>query len=122
MFLTQLAIKNAKPRETPYKLRDGHGLFLLVSPNGSKLWRLRYRFSDKQNMLSFGAFPEVSLASARTKRDEARKLLAEGVDPSQQRKARTRSPRRWRREILSERSSRTDPVELEDEGAAEVHD
>ena len=86
MLLTQLAIKNAKPREKPYKLRDGNGLYLLVSPNGSKLWRLRYRFNDKQNMLSFGAFPEVSLASARTKRDEARKLLAEGVDPSQQRR------------------------------------
>jgi Arm DNA-binding domain len=67
MFLTQLAIKNAKPREKPYKLRDGNGLYLLVSPNGSKLWRLRFRFSDKQNMLSFGAFPEVSLASARAK-------------------------------------------------------
>lgn len=86
MLLTQLAIKNAKPREKPYKLRDGNGLYLLVSPNGSKLWRLRYRFSDKQNMLSFGGFPEVSLASARAKRDEARKLLAEGVDPSQQRR------------------------------------
>jgi DNA-binding TFAR19-related protein (PDSD5 family) len=86
MLLAQLTIKNAKPREKPYKLRDGSGLYLLVSPNGSKLWRLRYRFSDKQNMLSFGGFPEVSLASARTKRDEARKLLAEGVDPSQQRR------------------------------------
>jgi hypothetical protein len=86
MLLTQLAIKNAKPREKPYKLRHGNGLYLLVSPNGSRLWRFRYRFSDKQNMLSFGAFPEVSLASARTKRDEARKLLAEGGDPSQQRR------------------------------------
>ncbi len=50
MLLTQFAIKNAKPREKPYKLADGNGLYLLVSPNGSRLWRLRYRFSDKQNI------------------------------------------------------------------------
>jgi Arm domain-containing DNA-binding protein len=86
MLLTQFVIKNAKPRAKPYKLADGNGLYLLVSPNGSKLWRLRYRFSDKQNMLSLGSFPEVSLASARTKRDEARKLLANGIDPSQQKR------------------------------------
>jgi integrase len=86
MALTLFSIKNAKPREKPYKLTDGNGLYLLVNPNGSKLWRLRYRFSDKQNMLSLGAFPEVSLASARMKRDEARKLLANGIDPSQQKK------------------------------------
>jgi len=86
MALTLFAIQNAKPREKPYKLADGNGLHLLVNPNGSKLWRLRYRFGGKQNMLSLGAFPEVPLASARAKRDDARKLVAAGTDPSQQKK------------------------------------
>lgn len=85
-MLSALAIDNAKPREKPYKLSDGNGLHLLVNPNGSKLWRLRYRFGGKQLMLSLGLFPDVSLASARTKRDDARKLIAAGKDPSQQRK------------------------------------
>jgi integrase len=85
-MLSALAIDNAKPRGKPYKLADGNGLHLLVNPNGSKLWRLRYRFGGKQLMLSLGLFPDVSLASARTKRDDARKLIAAGKDPSQQRK------------------------------------
>jgi integrase len=86
MALTLFAIQNAKPHEKPYKLADGNGLHLLVKPNGSKLWRLRYRFGGKQNMLSLGAFPDVPLASARAKRDDARKLIAAGTDPSQQKK------------------------------------
>ena len=86
MALTLFSVQNAKPKDRPYKLTDGDGLHLLVNPNGSKLWRLRYRFGDKQNMLSFGAFPEVTLASAREKRDDARKLLADGKDPSLQKK------------------------------------
>jgi integrase len=76
----------AKPRDKPYKLTDGNGLHLLVNPNGSKLWRFRYRFAGKQLMLSLGPFPEVSLATARQKRDEARRLLTEGTNPSQQRR------------------------------------
>ena len=79
-------IEAAKPRDKPYKLTDGNGLHLLVNPNGSKLWRFRYRFASKQLMLSLGPFPEVSLASARQKRDEARRLVAEGTNPSQQRR------------------------------------
>jgi integrase len=86
MVLTSFGVQNAAPKEKPYKLSDGNGLHLLVNTNGSKLWRLRYRFGGKQNMLSLGSFPEVSLASARAKRDDARKLLAEGIDPSQQKK------------------------------------
>ena len=85
-MLTALAIQNAKPRDTPYMLTDGNGLHLEVIPNGSKLWRLRYRFGGKQNRISLGAYPDVPLAAARAKRDEARKLLADGKDPSQQRK------------------------------------
>lgn len=86
MVLTVFAIEKAKPREKPYKLSDGGGLSLLVEPNGSKLWRFRYRFGGKENMLAFGPFPAVTLASARDKRDAARRLIAEGIDPSQQRK------------------------------------
>src|SRR4051794_9263154 len=86
-MLTQYGVQNAKAREKPYKLSDGRGLFLLIQTNGSKLWRLRYTFAGKQNMLSFGVFPDVPIASARAKRDDARKLLAAGKDPSQQRKA-----------------------------------
>src|SRR6202790_3186828 len=85
-MLSSLAVENAKPRKEQYLLTDGNGLHLMVMPHGSKLWRLRYRFGGKQNMLTLGSFPEVSLASARSKKDDARKLLAEGKDPSQQKK------------------------------------
>jgi integrase len=84
-MLTVFAIEKARPQARSYKLSDGNGLHLLVEPNGSKLWRFRYHFDRKEKMLSFGRYPEVSLASARAKRDEARKLLAAGTDPSQQR-------------------------------------
>ena len=86
MALTSLAIENAKPKERPYKLSDGEGLHLLVQPNGSKLWRFRYQFDLKEKMLSLGTFPDVSLADARAKRTEARRLVAKGIDPSQQKK------------------------------------
>jgi integrase len=86
MPLTSVAIANTKPRAKPYALADGDGLYLLVKPNGRKLWRLRYRFAGKQNMLGLGSFPTLLLAGARGKRDVAHKLLADGVDPSQQRK------------------------------------
>lgn len=86
MPLSSLAVQNARPKEKPYKLSDGDGLHLHVQPNGKKLWRLRYRFGGKENMLALGAFPEVSLASARRKREIARELLADGKDPSMQRK------------------------------------
>ncbi|MGB7076034.1 MAG: Arm DNA-binding domain-containing protein, partial [Xanthobacteraceae bacterium] len=86
MALTSLAVENAKPKKKRYTLADGNGLHLLVTTTGGKLWRLRYRFGAKANMLSFGSFPAVSLASARAKRDGARKLLAAGSDPSRQKK------------------------------------
>jgi integrase len=86
MALTSLALEKAKPKEKPYKLTDGDGLHLLINPNGSKLWRFRYQFCRKEKMLSFGSFPEVSLAQAREKRTDARKLVAGGADPSQQRR------------------------------------
>jgi integrase len=86
MVLSTFGIQNAKPKGKRYTLADGNGLHLLVKPTGIKLWRFRYRFASKANMLSFGSYPEVSLATAREKRDEARKLLAAGSDPSQQKK------------------------------------
>jgi integrase len=85
-MLSALAVENAKPRDKQYILTDGNGLHLLVMPHGRKLWRLRYRFGGKQKMLSLGAFPEVSLASARSKRDDARKLMAQGINPSDHRR------------------------------------
>lgn len=84
--LSLFSIQNAKPKERPYKLSDGHGLHLLIKSGGQKLWRFRYQFGRKEKMLSLGSFPEVSLASARQKRQDARRLVAEGIDPSQQRK------------------------------------
>jgi integrase len=86
MALTQFAITKAIAKEKPLKLADGGGLHLLVRPGGSKLWRFRYRFAGREKMLSFGSFPEVTLADARSKREEARKLIAEGIDPSVRRK------------------------------------
>ena len=86
MHLRSLGVQNAAPKEKPYKLSDGGGLHLLVQPSGRKLWRFRYHFAGKENMLAFGSFPAVSLASARARRDQARELIADGKDPSHQKK------------------------------------
>ncbi|MFE3919535.1 tyrosine-type recombinase/integrase [Escherichia coli] len=87
MALSDVKVRSAKPETKAYKLTDGDGMVLLVHPNGSKYWRLRYRFGGKEKMLALGKYPEVSLADARARRDEARKLLANGVDPSENKKA-----------------------------------
>lgn len=81
MALTDLEVKKAKATDKPVKLSDGEGLFLLVQPNGSKYWRLAYRFAGKQKTLALGVYPDVSLAEARDRRADARKLLANGADP-----------------------------------------
>ena len=81
MPLTETQAKNAKPRERAYKLADSEGLFLLVQPNGTKLWRMKYRFAGKEKLLSFGAYPALGIAAARDKRKAAKALLAEGKDP-----------------------------------------
>ena len=91
MPLTATAIRNARPGEKPAKLTDGKGLYLLVTPKGGKWWRLDYRFHGKRKTLSMGTYPEVSLKEARDRRDSARKLLADGVDPSEHRKAMKRA-------------------------------
>lgn len=87
--LTPSTVANAKAKATPYMLPDGGGMFLLVNPDGSRWWRFRYHRpgTGKRNMLSLGTFPEISLRRAREKREEARKLVADGVDPGEQRKA-----------------------------------
>ena len=81
MPLTETQAKNAKPRERAYKLADSEGLFLLVQPNGTKLWRMKYRFAGKEKLLSFGAYPALGIAAARDKRKAAKALLAEGKEP-----------------------------------------
>jgi len=89
MPLSDPAIKKAKPGVTPtgmvtdkpYKMADGGGLYLLVTPAGGKLWRLKYRFGGKEKLLSLGAYPDLGLADARARRDEAKKQLADGIDP-----------------------------------------
>jgi integrase len=87
MPLTDTTIRNAKPREKPMKLFDGGGLYLEVSPTGGKWWRLKYRFDGKEKRLSLGVYPDVSLKEVRDRRDASRKLLAKGIDPSENRKA-----------------------------------
>ncbi|HUF41905.1 MAG TPA: integrase arm-type DNA-binding domain-containing protein [Verrucomicrobiae bacterium] len=87
MPLTDTAIRAAKPQAKPFKLFDGGGLHLLVNPAGGKWWRWKYRFGGKAKLLSFGVYPDVSLKTAREKRDEARKQLAAGIDPGEARKA-----------------------------------
>lgn len=87
MPLSNLTIQRARPSSTAYKLFDEKGLFLLVEPRGSKLWRFKYRFAGKEKLLSLGSYPEVGLASARERRDELRKLVASGINPSDHRQA-----------------------------------
>lgn len=87
MPLTETAIKKAKPGDKPIKLSDGRGMYLLVNPVGSKLWRWKYRVLGKEKVLSLGAYPDVSLAQARDGVDKARKTLAAGDDPMAKRKA-----------------------------------
>jgi integrase len=86
MALSDTKIRSTKPTDKPYKLADGGGLYLLVTPSGGKLWRLKYRFDGKEKLLALGLYPDVSLALARERRDAARKLLADGTDPGVHRK------------------------------------
>ncbi|MBK2735330.1 DUF4102 domain-containing protein [Klebsiella pneumoniae] len=87
MALTDIKVRSAKPQEKEYTLVDGDGMFLLIHPNGSKYWRFRFRFGGKQHLMAFGVYPETSLADARQKREEARRLVAAGVDPREHRRA-----------------------------------
>ncbi len=87
MALTDKAIRAAKHGEKPVRLFDGGGLYLELAPNGGKWWRLKYRFAGKEKRLSLGVYPHVALKQARERRDDAKRLLANGIDPSEQRKA-----------------------------------
>ncbi|HYC59869.1 MAG TPA: integrase arm-type DNA-binding domain-containing protein [Thermoanaerobaculia bacterium] len=87
MPLTDTSIRKAKATNKPRKLFDERGLFLSIAPTGGKLWRYKYRFGGKEKLLALGTYPDVSLASARERRDAARRLVAAGVDPSAQRRA-----------------------------------
>ncbi|SIQ59228.1 Integrase [Janthinobacterium sp. TND4EL3] len=87
MPLTDVKIKSSKPGAKPYKLYDERGLFLIVTPMGGKWWRFKYRFDNKEKLLSLGIYPEIGLRDARDRRDEARKLLAHSIDPGLHRKA-----------------------------------
>lgn len=86
-MLTDPKCKNAKPKDKAYKLADEKSLYLEVMPNGAKYWRMKYRYGGKEKRLAFGVYPEIGLKDAREKRDEARKLLINGIDPSETRKA-----------------------------------
>lgn len=85
-MLTYIQINAAKPREKAWNLSDSQGLYLVIQPNGSKLWRFNYRFLDKQKKLHLGGWPTTSLADARVRRDEAKKKIAEGIDPALEKK------------------------------------
>ncbi|PWT85904.1 MAG: integrase [Acidobacteria bacterium] len=86
-MLNDTTVRSAKAKEKPYKLFDQRGLFLLVMPSGGRLWRLKYRVYGREKLISLGAYPDVALKRAREKRDEARRLLADGIDPSAQRRS-----------------------------------
>ncbi len=92
MALTDAKIRAAKPQDKPYKLADSGNMFLLFHPNGSRYWRLRYRFLGKEKMLALGVYPDVSLSAARDKRDLARKLIADGIDPCEQKRVKKSVP------------------------------
>ncbi|MCH8261724.1 MAG: integrase arm-type DNA-binding domain-containing protein [Proteobacteria bacterium] len=87
MPLTDTIIRNAKPTDKPRRMFDGGGLYLEISPKGGKWWRLKYRYHGKEKRISLGVYPDVSLKKARERREAARKLLADGVNPSDNRKA-----------------------------------
>jgi hypothetical protein len=102
MSLTELTIRAAKPTQKPYKVFDEKGLFLLLKPNGARLWRFKYTHNGVEKLLSLGAYPDVPLRLARIRRDEARRLVVDHIDPSAKRRsprARARSPP-WRTEWL----------------------
>lgn len=87
MALTALEVSASKATDKPRKLFDGHGMYLLIQPNGAKYWRWNYRFAGKRKTLSLGVYPQVSIEAARAERENARGLLENGIDPSKVRRA-----------------------------------
>jgi integrase len=86
MALSDVKVRNAKPKAKPYKISDGDGLFLLITPSDSKYWRLKYFFAGKEKLLALGVYPDVGLLDARQRRDAAHKTLADGIDPGEAKK------------------------------------
>jgi hypothetical protein len=114
MPLTELQIKNVRPQPgKTVRLFDARGLYLEVSETGRKWWRLKYRYAGKEKRLSLGVYPETSLKAARARCDEARKLLSDGVDPSQQRKV--------DRLVRAERSEDTEIIHHRERWANELY-
>ena len=97
MALTDAKVRSLKGKDAPYKVSDSEGLYVLVPVGGSKLWRLAYRYFGKQKTLVLGKYPIMSLLDARRARDEAKRLLASGVDPSNVRKSQRPPLCRWPR-------------------------
>lgn len=93
MPLTDLEVRRAAAMEKTYRISDGRGMYLEISPAGGKYWRLKYRFNDREKRLALGVYPDVTLAHARRKRDEARAMLADGIDPGQAKKDKKRLAR-----------------------------
>jgi hypothetical protein len=91
--LSEALVRNSKPQTRPYKISDRDGLFLLITPSGAKYWRLRYFIAGKEKLLALGVYPEVTLADARERRSQARKLLASGKDPGETKKEAKRAAR-----------------------------
>jgi hypothetical protein len=120
-MLTAVEVRNAKPRGKPYKLFDGAGLYLEVTPNGARYWRLKYRFGGKEKRLALGVYPRVSIAEARERRDCAHRLLRDGGDPSAVKQAAKREAklsegnafRIVAEEWISKQRSRWDPKHAE---------
>jgi len=119
MAITDIQIKAFKPAASAYKRSDGGGLHLLLSPSGGKLWRLAYRFDGKQKTLALGAYPAVSLALARQRRDEAKTLLATGVDPSAHAKTTKRALKATRQDTFKAIAAEY-VVKVEKEGRAKA--
>ncbi|MBS5743747.1 MAG: DUF4102 domain-containing protein, partial [Neisseria sp.] len=84
-MLNDTQIRKAKPAEKPYKLTDSNGLYIVINPNGSKLWRYRFRIDGRESVFSIGSYPEISLAESREKRKEARLLVQQGINPAKDR-------------------------------------
>lgn len=113
--LTEEIVSSATASERTKGLFDGGGLFLLVTPNGGKRWRLKYRYQGREKILSLGVYPEVSLEDARSRRDAAREMLAQGIDPSASRKEEKARNRAKKRE-----ADRTPSVRVTIDGIVEI--
>ncbi|MGD7070050.1 Arm DNA-binding domain-containing protein [Acetobacter sp. AAB5] len=115
-MLTDVQLRRLMPREKPYKLSDTGGLFIFVQTGGSRLWRMKYRFGGKEKLLSFGAYPEVTLAAAREARDQARAEIRAGRDPSLTRRQRQAEAKRVDKQLrhVGEKWMTTKVVSLSD--------